>query len=129
LEALCRWVRDRLGRDVPLHFTAFHPDYRMTDVPATPPATLARAREIGRLAGLNYVYTGNVHDKVGGSTHCPGCENAVIERDWYEIPAYRLSDEGACAHCGTMLAGRYRKFGKPFGAKRIPVRFAVAAEG
>ncbi len=127
LEALCRWVRNRLGRDVPLHFSAFHPDYRMKDVPATPPATLTRAREIGRLAGLNYVYTGNVHDKDGGSTYCPGCENVVIERDWYELPAYRLSDEGNCVHCGTQLAGRYRKFGKPFGAKRIPVRFAAPA--
>ena len=77
----------------------------MTDVPATPPATLARAREIGRLAGLNSVYTGNVHDRDGGSTYGPGCENAVIERDWYEIPAYCLSDAGACLHCGTQLAG------------------------
>jgi pyruvate formate lyase activating enzyme len=127
LEAMCRWIRDRLGRDVPLHFSAFHPDYRMTDVPATPPATLARAREIGRLAGLNYVYTGNVHDTDGGSTYCPGCEHVVIERDWYEIGTYALSDEGACRQCGTRLAGCYQKFGKPFGAKRIPVRFAAAA--
>ena len=127
LQAMCRWIRDRLGRDVPLHFSAFHPDYRMTDVPATPPATLSRAREIGRLAGLNYVYTGNVHDKDGGSTYCPDCENVVIERDWYEIPAYHLSDSGTCQNCGTQLAGRYQKFGKPFGAKRIPIRFAPAA--
>ena len=126
LEAECRWIAKHLGPDVPLHFTAFHPDYRMTDVPRTPAATLTRAREIGRLAGLNYVYTGNVHDSEGGSTYCPSCENPVIERDWYEIRGYRLSDEGACQHCGHRLAGRYQKFGKPFGARRIPVRFAAA---
>ncbi len=126
LEAQCRWIAKHLGRDVPLHFSAFHPDYKMTDVPATPPATLARAREIGRLAGLNYVYTGNVHDSDGGSTYCPRCENVVIERDWYEIGTYALSDAGLCTHCGTQLAGRYRKFGKPFGARRIPVRLASA---
>ena len=126
LEAECRWIRKHLGPDVPVHFTAFHPDYRMTDVIATPPATLTRAREIGRLAGLNYVYTGNVHDSGGGSTYCPSCENVVIARDWYELPAYHLTDTGACTFCGTQLVGRYQKFGKPFGAKRIPVRLALA---
>ena len=127
LEAECRWIRQHLGKDVPLHFTAFHPDYRMTDVPATPAATLTRAREIGRLAGLNYVYTGNVHDAGGGSTYCPSCENAVVERDWYEIRNYKLDDGGACMHCGAQLAGRFQKFGKPFGARRIPVRLQQAA--
>ncbi len=127
LEAMCRWIRNHLGRGVPLHFSAFHPDYRMTDVPATPPATLARAREIGRLAGLDYVYTGNVHDQAGGSTYCPACENVVIVRDWYEISAYDLTDTGGCTHCGAQLAGRYQTFGKPFGARRIPVRLASAA--
>ena len=127
LEAECRWIRKHLGQDVPLHFTAFHPDYRMTDVPATPAATLTRAREIGRLAGLNYVYTGNVHDAGGGSTYCPSCENVVIARDWYEIRNYRLDDAGSCKECGTRLAGRYQKFGKPFGARRIPVRLQQAA--
>jgi pyruvate formate lyase activating enzyme len=127
LKAECRWIRKHLGQDVPLHFTAFHPDYRMTDVPATPPATLTRAREIGRLAGLNYVYTGNVHDSGGGSTYCPSCENVVIARDWYEIRDYKLDDAGSCMHCGTHLAGRYQKFGKPFGARRIPVRLQQAA--
>ena len=116
-----------LGPDVPLHFTAFHPDWKMTDIPSTPPATLRRAREIARLAGLRYVYTGNVHDEEGGSTYCPSCENAVIVRDWYEIRSYRLTDEGACSHCGAKLGGRYQKFGKPFGSRRIPVRLSAAA--
>ncbi len=128
LEAECRWIRKHLGQDVPLHFTAFHPDYRMTDVAATPASTLTRAREIGRLAGLNYVYTGNVHDSGGGSTYCPSCENVVIARDWYEIPDYKLDDSGGCLCCGTQLAGRYQKFGKPFGARRIPVRLMQAGQ-
>ena len=127
IEAECRWIRRHLGQDVPLHFTAFHPDWKMRDVPATPAATLARAREIGRLAGLRYVYTGNVHDEEGGTTCCPSCENPVVVRDWYEIRSYGLTDDGACRHCGTKIAGRYAKFEKPFGARRIPVRLGAAA--
>ncbi len=125
LRAECKWIRERLGTDVPLHFTAFHPDWKMRDVPATPAATLTRAREIARLAGLRYVYTGNVHDEDGGSTYCPSCETPVIVRDWYEIGDYRLTDEGACRHCGAKLAGHYGKFGKPFGSRRIPVRISA----
>jgi len=127
LEAECRWIRKHLGQDVPLHFTAFHPDWKMRDLPATPAATLARAREIGRLAGLRYVYTGNVHDEEGGSTYCPSCENPVIVRDWYEIRDYHVTDAGACENCGANLAGRFAKFEKPFGAKRIAVRLAQSS--
>ena len=127
LEAECRWIRKHLGADVPLHFTAFHPDWKMTDVERTPAATLSRAREIARLAGLNYVYTGNVHDEEGASTYCPRCENVVVRRDWYDIRGYHLTDAGACTFCGTQLPGRYRKFGKPFGPKRIPVRLSATA--
>jgi pyruvate formate lyase activating enzyme len=122
LEAECRWIREHLGLDVPLHFSAFHPDWKMLDVPPTPPETLTRAREIARLAGLRYVYTGNVHDVQGSSTYCPSCEKLVIERDWYDIRGYHLSAAGACEFCGAQLAGRYQKFGKPFGQRRIPVR-------
>ena len=125
IEAECKWIMRHLGADVPLHFSAFHPDWKMRDVPATPAATLARAREIGRLAGLRHVYTGNVHDEEGGSTYCPSCENAVIVRDWYEIRGYHLTDDGACMHCGAQLAGRFQKFGKPFGSRRIPVRLSA----
>ena len=125
IEAQCKWLVQNLGRDVPLHFSAFHPDWKMRDVPATPAATLKRARETALRAGLRYVYTGNVHDEAGGTTHCPACGEAVIVRDWYEIRAYHLTDEGACAFCSHKLAGRYAKFGKPFGARRIPVRLAL----
>ena len=127
LRAECKWIMQHLGPDVPLHFTAFHPDWKMTDIGPTPPATLTRAREIARLAGLRYVYTGTVHDEEGGTTYCPSCENAVVVRDWYEIRGYHLTDAGACTHCGEKLAGRYQKFTKPFGSKRIPVRLSAAA--
>jgi pyruvate formate lyase activating enzyme len=127
LEAMSRWLLQNLGPDVPLHFTAFHPDWKMTEVEATPPATLTRARDIARRAGLRYVYTGNVHDEAGGSTFCPSCGEAVIVRDWYRIQAYRLDEKGACKACGTRLSGRYQKFGKPFGPRRIPVRISAPA--
>jgi pyruvate formate lyase activating enzyme len=127
LRAQCKWIMQHLGPDVPLHFTAFHPDWKMTDIGPTPPATLTRAREIGQLAGLHYVYTGNVHDEEGGTTYCPSCENAVVVRDWYDIRSYRLSEAGTCNFCGSRLHGRYQKFGKPFGPKRIPIRLGVPA--
>jgi pyruvate formate lyase activating enzyme len=127
LEAECKWIRERLGPDVPLHFSAFHPDWKMREVPPTPPATLSRARDIALRAGLRYVYTGNVHDEAGGSTYCPSCGETVIQRDWYDIRAYHLDAKGACAHCGTQLAGRYEKFAKPFGRQRIPVRLEARA--
>src|SRR6266704_71715 len=98
IRAECKWIRENLGPDVPLHFTAFHPDWKMTDIAATPAATLTRAREIGQLAGLNYVYTGNVHDEAGGSTYCPSCEKALIRRDWYDIRGYHVTESGACGH-------------------------------
>ena len=125
LKAECKWIRQNLGPDVPVHFTAFHPDWKMTDIERTPPETLSRAREIGQLAGLNYVYTGNVHDETGGSTYCPGCEKAVVVRDWYDIRGYHVSAGGTCEFCGTRIAGRFQQFTKAFGPKRIPVRLAA----
>jgi pyruvate formate lyase activating enzyme len=127
LEAESQWIMQNLGPDVPLHFTAFHPDWKMTDVEATPRATLTRARDIALRAGLRYVYTGNVHDEGGGTTSCPSCGEALIVRDWYQIRAYRLTQRGDCAHCGAHLPGRYQKFATPFGARRIPVRISAAA--
>jgi pyruvate formate lyase activating enzyme len=127
LEAESAWIMQHLGPDVPLHFTAFHPDWKMLDVPHTPAATLTRARAIALRAGLRFVYTGNVHDEAGGTTHCPSCGEPAIVRDWYDIRAYQVTDTGECRACGAPLAGRYQKFGKPFGPRRIPVRLAQAA--
>jgi pyruvate formate lyase activating enzyme len=120
LKALSSWCHKELGPDVPLHFSAYHPDYKL-DAPATPPATLQRARKIAMDAGLRYVYTGNVHDRGGGATYCPGCGIAVIERDWYEILNNSLDDSGHCKHCGTAITGRFARFEKAFGSRRIPV--------
>jgi pyruvate formate lyase activating enzyme len=127
LRAECKWIRENLGPDVPLHFTAFHPDWKMTEVPPTPAATLKRAREIGQRAGLNYVYTGNVHDAEGGSTYCPSCAKPLIERDWYRIDSYHVHADGSCEYCGARINGRFGKFERPFGPRRIPVRLAHAA--
>jgi pyruvate formate lyase activating enzyme len=95
-----------MGRDVPLHLTAFHPAYKMLDRPRTPPRTLSRARELAREAGLRFVYTGNVHDPDGQTTFCPGCGARAIERDWHRVRALRLRG-AACAACGEVIAGRF----------------------
>ncbi|HUW39306.1 MAG TPA: AmmeMemoRadiSam system radical SAM enzyme [Rhodocyclaceae bacterium] len=124
---LSRWVMKELGPEVPLHFSAFHPDYKLLDAPPTPKETLSNARRIAQDAGLHYVYTGNIHDVEGDTTFCPGCKKAVIERDWYEILHYELTDDGRCKACGTAIAGRYGHYGKPFGSRRIPVRMALPA--
>jgi pyruvate formate lyase activating enzyme len=121
IEALSAWVADRLGPDVPLHFTAFHPDYKMMDVAPTPPATLKRAREIALGHGLRYVYTGNVHDEAGQSTCCHACGARLIGRDWYEITAWHLTPEGACASCGTQCAGVFEARPGTWGQRRMPV--------
>ncbi len=121
IEAECKWIRKELGPDVPVHFTAFHPDYKMPDIPATPAATLRRAREIALGEGLNYVFTGNVHDERGGTTYCPSCRTALIVRDWYRIGEYRVTAEGKCPDCGAVIAGRYGEFTGQFGRRRIPI--------
>lgn len=121
LGALSAWVAKELGPDVPLHFSAFHPDHKMRDVPATPPATLVRARNIALQAGLHYVYTGNVHNTEGDTTYCPACHAPLIVRDWYEINSYRLTADGCCPDCGTALAGHFDAAAGHFGRQRIPV--------
>jgi pyruvate formate lyase activating enzyme len=118
---LAAWVARELGPDVPLHFSAFHPDWKMQDLPPTPPATLSRARRIALDAGLHYVYTGNVHDIEGDTTFCPGCRHGVITRDWYDIVHYDLTAQGTCPRCGTAIAGHFEQFRGAFGPKRIPV--------
>jgi pyruvate formate lyase activating enzyme len=127
LTAMCAWIMKELGPDVPLHFTAFHPDYKMTDLVATPAATLTRARRIALDAGLHYVYTGNVHDSVGGTTYCPQCSVALIVRDWHRIEAYRVTETGNCPDCGTAIAGRYERYAKQFGRRRMPLSLHRAA--
>ena len=122
LRALSTWIAEHLGPDVPLHFTAFHPDFKMTDLPATPPATLTRARDIALAEGLRYVYTGNVRDPVGGTTRCHSCGAALIARDWHRIEFYRVTPEGACPRCKSPVAGRFGEFKGQFGRQRIPVR-------
>ena len=127
LDTMTAWVVEHLGVDVPMHFTAFHPDFRMLDTPPTPPATLSRARAIASGNGLRYAYTGNVHDTEGGSTSCPSCGEVVVERDWYVLGTYRLSDEGRCRACGAQIPGRFDGPPGTWGARRVPVRLATFA--
>ncbi|HVS64050.1 MAG TPA: AmmeMemoRadiSam system radical SAM enzyme [Thermoanaerobaculia bacterium] len=127
IEGLASWVHERLGPDIPLHFTAFHPDWKMRDVASTPPSTLSRAREIARAVGLRHVYTGNVHDPGGQSTYCAGCGEAVIRRDGYRILAWGLDETGRCASCGTACPGRFEAAPGRWGSRRLPVRLAARA--
>jgi pyruvate formate lyase activating enzyme len=121
LASMCDWIAAELEPDVPLHFTAFHPDWKMRDVPSTPTGTLSRARQIAIDAGMRYVYTGNVHDRAGGSTYCHHCKHLLIERDWYRLGRYDLTDTGECRHCGTPCAGRFRGPPGTWGPRRMPV--------
>jgi pyruvate formate lyase activating enzyme len=125
IHALSRWVAENLGPDVPLHFSAFHPDFKMRDKPNTPPPTLTRSRAIALEYGLRYVYTGNVHDEDGQSTYCHGCRRRVIGRDWYTITAWNLDDTGRCLSCGTACAGVFAGPPGEWGRKRQPVRLAA----
>jgi pyruvate formate lyase activating enzyme len=125
LEELSRWIHQHLGPDVPVHFTAFHPDYKLTDVPPTPKATLRRARALALSEGLRFVYTGNVHDAEGDATTCPECETKLVERDWYEILEYRLTPDGCCPRCKYRLPGRFAEQAEHFGSRRMPVRLAA----
>ncbi|MBW3601719.1 MAG: AmmeMemoRadiSam system radical SAM enzyme, partial [Actinobacteria bacterium] len=113
------------GPDVPLHFTAFHPDFKMLDTPPTPPATLRQARAIALRNGVRHAYVGNVHDAEGDTTWCPSCGAAMIERDWYDVGAYRLTDDGRCERCGERCPGRFD--GRPggWGRRRLPIRLAT----
>jgi pyruvate formate lyase activating enzyme len=127
IAAMSAWIVRELGIDVPLHFTAFHPDYKMMDLPRTPAATLTRARNIALDAGIRYVYTGNVHDRTGGTTLCPGCGKTLIERDWHEILRYELSSEGRCRRCDAQLPGRFAAFDGQWGRRRKAVRLGAIA--
>jgi len=121
IDALTRWVVNDLGPDVPIHFTAFHPDYRMLDRPSTPPETLTRARGIALGNGIRYAYTGNVHDVEGGTTSCHQCGRVVIGRDGYELTEWNLIDEGQCRFCGARCPGVFEASPGRWGARRLPV--------
>ncbi|SMF94648.1 pyruvate formate lyase activating enzyme [Methylomagnum ishizawai] len=121
LESLSAWIADKLGPAVPLHFSAFHPDWKMRDIPPTPPETLVRARDIALKNGLRYVYVGNVHHKSGSSTYCHQCGQLLIGRDWYQLSDWNLTAEGKCNRCGTACAGVFEARPGEWGAKRVPV--------
>jgi len=125
IEAMTRWIVERLGPEVPMHFTAFHPDFNMRDKGPTPAATLHRARDIARQNGLRYVYTGNVHDERGGSTYCHHCGHKLIGRDWYQLGDWNLDDTGRCLQCGTPCAGRFQGRHGDWGRQRLPVRLSA----
>ena len=123
INRLASWVMDSLGPDVPLHFSGFHPDFKMLDRPPTPAETLTRARQIAIDNGLHHVYTGNVDDPAGQATYCAGCGIAVIERDWYRLGRWRLDRGGRCLGCGTRCAGMFDAAGPgTWGGRRLPVR-------
>jgi len=118
---LAGWIVKELGFDVPLHFSPFHPVWKMQDVPPTPHATLSNARRIALDAGLHYVYNGNLNDMDGDTTYCPSCQHELIVRDWYEICHYEIATSGACPKCGHSIPGHFSKYTKPFGCQRVPV--------
>jgi pyruvate formate lyase activating enzyme len=125
LDAMTRWVVEELGPDVPMHFTAFHPDYKLLDRPPTPAATLSRACVIALSNGVRYAYTGNVHDEAGGRTRCHACGERLIGRDWYTLTEWKLTDDGRCRRCGAACAGVFDGPPGRWGARRLPVRLGA----
>lgn len=123
LHQLSEWLMTQLGPDVPIHFTAFHPDWKMQNTPATPLGTLQEARRIARSKGLRYVYTGNVHDPEGDCTYCPNCKAPVIQRDWYQLEDWQLDHRGHCLTCGGAIAGRFDGQPGNWGGRRQVLRF------
>ena len=124
LNKMTQWVVEELGPDVPMHFTAFHPDWKMLDIPATPEETLTGARKIALQNGVRYAYTGNVHDKAGESTYCHHCGAMLIGRDWYVLSEWNLDANGCCQKCATPLAGIFEDHAGNWGSKRLPVRMS-----
>jgi pyruvate formate lyase activating enzyme len=124
LNDMSQWVVDNLGPDVPLHFTAFHPDWKMRDYPPTPHATLSRARRIARDNGVHHAYVGNVHDSRESSTWCYHCGKLLIQRDWYELGQWHLDADGCCDHCGSPVAGIFDPAPGEWGSRRQAVRMS-----
>ena len=127
IDEMTSWVVKHLGADVPMHFSAFHPDWKMMDKPRTPKSTLVRAREIALANGLRYAYTGNVHDFDGHSTYCHACNHRLIGRDWYELSDWKIRFDGNysgnCINCGEPVAGVFEETHGDWGRKRVPVQF------
>lgn len=121
IEKLSQWMVKNLGPDVPLHFSAFHPDWKMLDKPSTPAVTLLRARKIALKNGLHYVYVGNVHEEAADSTYCHECGKKVIGRDWYVLGEWNLSHDGHCKFCQAQIPGVFRGPPGTWGSKRQPV--------
>ncbi len=121
IEKMTQWVVKNLGPQIPMHFTAFHPDWKMRDIAATPAGTLSRARNIAIHNGVRYAYTGNVHDSAGSSTYCHHCQAVLIERDWYTLGHWGLDDQGRCRQCLTPLAGRFNPQPGHWGSRRQPI--------
>ena len=128
IEKLSAWVMDKLGPDVPLHFTAFHPDWKMREKDRTPPETLLRACRIARDAGIRYVFSGNIHHPPSQTTHCHACGSELIRRDWHLIQAWALDDAGACRKCGTPCAGVFDGPAGTWGRRRQPLRLKGLAD-
>ena len=127
IEEMTQWIFEHLGPDVPLHFTAFHPDWKMMDRPATPFQCLKRSRDIALKNGLRYVYTGNVHDFRGSSTYCHQCGATLVGRDWYTLSTWELNihnDCAACLSCGCKVAGVFEEKPGYWGARCQPVHVA-----
>jgi pyruvate formate lyase activating enzyme len=122
IDEMTRWVVEKLGADVPMHFSAFHPDWKMLDVPPTPKASLIRAREIAINNGVRYAFTGNVHNEAGDSTFCHQCGEKLIGRDWYELTDWKLTADGKCPSCGSACAGVFEARPGDWGSRRQPVR-------
>jgi pyruvate formate lyase activating enzyme len=121
IDMMLDWILKNLGPDIPLHFTAFHPDYKMTDNYNTPHETLNMARDMALAKGIHFCYVGNVHDAFASSTYCPKCEEILIERDWYQLGRWGLDEEGACHLCGEKLAGVFEKVPGTWGPRRLPL--------
>ncbi|MGA2082408.1 MAG: AmmeMemoRadiSam system radical SAM enzyme [Holophaga sp.] len=122
LAALADWIVDRLGPDVPLHFSAFHPAWKLLDVPPTPLATLREARRIARDRGLRHVYLGNVPGREGADTHCRACGHLLIGRRGYDLAEWGLTPQGSCAQCGTPCPGVFEARPGRWGGRREPIR-------
>ncbi len=124
IDRMTQWVVDALGPDVPMHFTAFHPDWKMLDKPPTPPATLHRARTIAMNNGVRYAYTGNIRDASGSSTYCHQCKRVLIGRAGYDLTDWNLTADGRCTECRTPCAGVFEQQPGHWGSRYRPVRLA-----